>query len=84
MHSPNSYGYGSFWVNGTGLQWTPNTSPPPHNGTLAALDAYFAGWMVCDWWHGVPQLFYKIGGFEKPTVTPVGCADVWLLQDYFD
>ncbi|KAK7553629.1 hypothetical protein IWX49DRAFT_220192 [Phyllosticta citricarpa] len=39
----------------------------------------FAGWMVCDWWHGVPQLFWLmnvVGAYEVPS----SCAEVLLLK----
>ncbi|KAI9372751.1 hypothetical protein BJX61DRAFT_424483 [Aspergillus egyptiacus] len=38
------YGTQDFFVNGTGLQWS------ERNG--------FGGWLVCDWYHNAPQLFY--------------------------
>jgi len=43
------YGSGYFALNSTGLQWYGYGS--------------FGGWLVCDWWHGVPQLFAKLGGY---------------------
>ncbi|KAK8165475.1 hypothetical protein IWX90DRAFT_485041 [Phyllosticta citrichinensis] len=39
----------------------------------------FAGWMVCDWWHNVPQLFWLldvVGPYEIPS----SCAEVLLLK----
>ncbi|USW56682.1 hypothetical protein Slin15195_G100010 [Septoria linicola] len=54
-----------FFVNSTGLQW---------NSTS------FGGWMVCDWWHGVPQLFFRISYYVKTAYpAPSSCADVYLV-----
>ncbi|GIZ41279.1 hypothetical protein CKM354_000459000 [Cercospora kikuchii] len=52
-----------FFVNETGLQWK---SPG------------FGGWIVCDWWHGFPQLFFRINnpGYHYPA--PASCAEVYL------
>ncbi|KAK8200329.1 hypothetical protein HDK77DRAFT_225434 [Phyllosticta capitalensis] len=39
----------------------------------------FSGWMVCDWWHNVPQLFWLMsvpGAFDIPS----SCAEVQLLK----
>lgn len=45
-------GQDGFYINSTGLQWAqyPNA---------AAGNNGFHGWLVCDWWHSVPQLFSK-------------------------
>lgn len=45
-------GAGGFFMNNSGLQW--NSSPSGPAGSNE-----FGGWLVCDWWHGVPQLFAK-------------------------
>ena len=45
-------GTGGWFFNSTGLQL--NTAPTGPAGTNQ-----FGGWLVCDWWHGVPQLFQK-------------------------
>lgn len=39
----------------------------------------FMGWMVCDWWHGMPQLFVRYNVTAAPAV-PVGCADIELRK----
>ena len=46
------YGDPGFTMNQTGLQWNsqPSSSEAPSG---------FGGWLVCDWWHGKPQLFAK-------------------------
>lgn len=66
---------GGFWINGTGLQWTPDVKEKPN-----ASDNVFGGWLVCDWWHGVPQLFFRISYYNDPA--PCSCADVWLEPKY--
>lgn len=38
--------------------------------------------MVCNWWHSVPQLFYRIGLLTVTGSTST-CADVWMLPKYF-
>lgn len=62
-----------FFINSTGLQW--NSSP----GGDPALDA-FGGWIVCDWWHGVPQLFFRLSSYDLPL--PASCADIYLRPEY--
>ncbi|KAM0797564.1 hypothetical protein BDR22DRAFT_862737 [Usnea florida] len=59
-------GFGSegFFFNETGLQY--NQDPDG-----------FAGWLACDWWHGVPQLFWKY--FYFGTDIPSSCAEIDLL-----
>ncbi|GAB7341966.1 hypothetical protein MBLNU457_g0266t1 [Dothideomycetes sp. NU457] len=39
----------------------------------------FKGWMVCDWWHGLPQLFVK-WEVTPAAAVPMGCADVELRK----
>jgi len=46
-------GSGGWFMNSSGLQL--NTYP-----TGPAGSNQFGGWLVCDWWHGVPQLFQKL------------------------
>ncbi|CAD6563581.1 MAG: hypothetical protein ASARMPRED_000070 [Alectoria sarmentosa] len=36
------------------------------------------GWLACDWWHGVPQLFWRTG-FSDTSPYPSSCAEVDLL-----
>ncbi|KAI7284826.1 hypothetical protein KC345_g2104 [Hortaea werneckii] len=64
-----------FYINDTGLQWSssPGTTLPSVNS--------FGGWLVCEWWHGVPQLFFrKI--YDNDTPAPCSCADVYLKPVY--
>ncbi|KAI7168634.1 hypothetical protein KC316_g4977 [Hortaea werneckii] len=64
-----------FYINDTGLQWS--SSP---GSSLSSLNA-FGGWLVCEWWHGVPQLFFrKIYDIDTPA--PCSCADVYLKPVY--
>lgn len=66
-----------FFVNNTGLQWT---SLP---GTPGAVGDTFGGWLVCDWWHGLPQLFFRIGSYKvKDYPAPLSCADIDLIPHY--
>ncbi|KAK6428420.1 hypothetical protein LTR95_015439 [Oleoguttula sp. CCFEE 5521] len=71
-HSDRGLG-GGFFINGTGLQWA-------EAGTGSADGYPFAGWMVCDWWHGVPQLFFRMQYYND--TTPASCADVYLCPEY--
>ena len=50
-----------FSFNETGLQW--NYKP-------------FNGWIACDWWHGVPQLFAQTGDLRGNL--PSSCSRVDL------
>jgi hypothetical protein len=34
--------------------------------------------LACDWWHGVPQLFYLIAGYASYQVIPASCSNVKL------
>lgn len=43
-----------------------------------AMDG-FGGWMVCDWWHGMPQLFVRWTVVPAVAV-PMGCAVVELRK----
>lgn len=66
---------GGFFINGTGLQWSSNA------GENAANDA-FGGWIVCDWWHDSPQLFFRISYYNSVSPAPSSCADVDLIPVY--
>ncbi|KAL2866899.1 uncharacterized protein BJX67DRAFT_119865 [Aspergillus lucknowensis] len=59
------YGIEGFFVNSTGLQWS------ERNG--------FGGWLVCDWFHNAPQLFY-IYRYYTPKY-PASCSEVKLLTE---
>ncbi|KAM0794290.1 hypothetical protein BDR22DRAFT_712883 [Usnea florida] len=61
-------GFGStdgFSFNETGLLW---------GGRGAGV---WKGWLACDWWHGVPQLFWVFS--TTPSGVPSSCAPVELL-----
>lgn len=58
------YGNPGFFFNETGLQYNPD-------------DSEFHGWLACDWWHGVPQLFWEFLYDGEPL--PSSCAEVDLL-----
>lgn len=55
-----------LWYNESGLQWLQDQS--------------FGGWLACDWWHGLPQLFWKVNyapyNYSVPT-----CAQVELKME---
>ncbi|KAL1306138.1 hypothetical protein AAFC00_004250 [Neodothiora populina] len=59
-------GDAAFYLNETGLQYSAPTT--------------FGGWIVCDWWHGVPQLFAKLSHFDLEL--PSSCVDVYLKPTY--
>ncbi|KAK5165107.1 uncharacterized protein LTR77_009204 [Saxophila tyrrhenica] len=69
-------GDSGFWFNGTGLQWTSNPEARPKSPTNE-----FGGWLVCDWWHGVPQLFFRLSYYDDYPA-PKSCADVYLCPEY--
>ncbi|KAE8355081.1 hypothetical protein BDV28DRAFT_129678 [Aspergillus coremiiformis] len=56
------YGSGGFSINNGGLQWLEQHG--------------FGGWLVCDWYHNAPQLFY-LYKFLEPTI-PSSCSKVQL------
>lgn len=74
--SGDEYTVTGFFFNETGLQWT--SSP---TGIGGASDE-FGGWLVCDWWHGTVQLFFRIAYYGVES-TPSSCADVYLIPEYF-
>ncbi|KAA8650120.1 hypothetical protein EYZ11_010900 [Aspergillus tanneri] len=73
MHPHNNYaawepveintGYGDegFTIDGNGLQWS---------------NSLFGGWLVCDWYHNEPQLFYLYKPYEAKF--PSSCSRVNL------
>ncbi|KAL4943137.1 hypothetical protein BDV06DRAFT_190732 [Aspergillus oleicola] len=58
-------GQEGFSANSTGLQWS------AENG--------FGGWLVCDWWHNAPQLFYTYRYYTPEY--PSSCSEVKLLTE---
>ncbi|KAL4804009.1 hypothetical protein BDV18DRAFT_143663 [Aspergillus unguis] len=59
------YGQEGFSVNSTGLQWSKEMG--------------FGGWLVCDWYHNAPQLFY-IYRYYTPEY-PASCSEVKLVTE---
>lgn len=57
-----------------------NTGAWVDKGSLRWTLQGFEDWMVCDWWHGVPQLFAKVGYLNVSV--PEGCATVALEKEY--
>ncbi|KAK5688527.1 hypothetical protein LTS10_000505 [Elasticomyces elasticus] len=70
MSSPDAIENG-FFINSTGLQWT--LTP----GKAGTPEDSFGGWLVCDWWHLEPQLFFR-NKFNHHYSTPKSCAEVFL------
>jgi hypothetical protein len=70
--SPRGMGEG-FFTNSTGLQWSSNAGVNP------AVDSG-GGWIICDWWHGVPQLFFRLAFYDLPL--PASCAEIYLRPEY--
>jgi hypothetical protein len=60
------YGAEGFFINSTGLQWSEQQG--------------FGGWLVCDWYHGAPQLFYIYRYYEPKF--PSSCSTVNLQVEY--
>lgn len=50
------------------------------NATGVQAKGDFGGWVICDWWHGVPQLFHYFKGYETPLSQ--SCEFVQLLPEY--
>lgn len=53
-----------FSFNASGLQFNESTG----------------GWLACDWWHGVPQLFQVNGYLANGYVIPNSCSKVQVLK----
>ncbi|TVY73476.1 hypothetical protein LSUE1_G007416 [Lachnellula suecica] len=67
-------GYSTGWVNNATA------------GGLVVQDEAFAGWIVCEWYHGVnaPQLFALITGYATDLDDiPSSCALVNLVPEFF-
>lgn len=63
----------AFFIDEKGLQYRTATNVSDQNS--------FAGWLVCDWVMGSPQLYWKDHGNETEYFTP-GCSDVRLIPEY--
>ncbi|GAB7337885.1 hypothetical protein MBLNU457_4276t1 [Dothideomycetes sp. NU457] len=64
--------FGAFYINDTGLQWASSPKDMSYD--------QFGGWLVCDWWHGKPQLFARLAYYNVSTLS--SCADIWLVPEY--
>jgi len=50
-----------------------------NNTQLVGAASYgFEGWLACDWWHGMPQLFYLVSGYQIYQKIPTSCSTVHL------
>ncbi|KAJ6037940.1 uncharacterized protein N7446_012214 [Penicillium canescens] len=59
-------GSNGFSVKGNNFQWSEVSS--------------FGGWLVCDWYHNVPQLFYL--NRDHDAAIPSSCSKVQLKVEY--
>ncbi|KAJ5349981.1 hypothetical protein N7541_007708 [Penicillium brevicompactum] len=59
-------GSSGFSVKGNNFQWSEASG--------------FGGWLVCDWYHNAPQLFY-LNRYYTPTI-PSSCSKVQLKAEY--
>lgn len=59
------YGSNDFSIGNDGLQWS-----EPQG---------FGGWLVCDWYHNAPQLFY-LYKYLQPTI-PSSCSKVQVVVE---
>ncbi|KAK6535666.1 hypothetical protein TWF694_002119 [Orbilia ellipsospora] len=52
------------------------------NGSgLVSTNEQWGGWMVCDWAHGVPQLFWRMSYYLSGSL-PSSCGTVQLIPEY--
>ncbi|KAI9718145.1 MAG: hypothetical protein M1828_006843 [Chrysothrix sp. TS-e1954] len=74
--------YGAFYLSQAGelLYNTAGTLANPREN--ATTDNEFGGWLVCDWWHGVAELFWLNAFFDRGLALPRSCAYVNLLAEY--
>jgi hypothetical protein len=73
-----SYGDTGFSFNGSGLissnlEWVGWIGELPARYFLRLADSHLA---ACDWWHGVPQLFWQY--YFRDITLPSSCAKVEL------
>ncbi|KAI9653455.1 MAG: hypothetical protein M1831_006003 [Alyxoria varia] len=79
------YDYGAFFLDGNdrdALVW--NTADEPGNPSANATTDMnaFGGWLACDWWHGVPQLFWKERYYTRSFTLPANCEEIKLRAEY--
>ncbi|KAJ5196793.1 hypothetical protein N7449_007272 [Penicillium cf. viridicatum] len=61
-----SGGSSGYSIKGDNFQWSESSG--------------FGGWLVCDWYHNAPQLFY-LNRYYTPTI-PSSCSTVQLKAEY--
>ncbi|KAE9966861.1 hypothetical protein BLS_007250 [Venturia inaequalis] len=86
----NSVTFGVAWGSGTSYDlWYPTEINGGYgtgdfklddNNNLITTDKYVGGWIVCDWSHGVPQLFNLVSYAANVTI-PDTCARVNLVAE---
>nr|POE72145.1 hypothetical protein CFP56_12021 [Quercus suber] len=59
-----------FFTDANGLEW---------QNAPGAKDGEFGGWIACEWWHEVPQLFFRVGYYND--TLPCSCADIELCLE---
>ncbi|KAJ5604907.1 hypothetical protein N7510_010061 [Penicillium lagena] len=52
----------------------------PKTGLEGAKSQEFGGWLACDWYHGVPQLFFLAKEYKADI--PSTCSKVQLKPEY--
>ena len=72
-----------FKINGTKLLGSSDREFGGWLGKHAALLLWLTALeltmiLACDWWHGVPQLFYLLAGYASYQVIPASCSTVEL------
>ncbi|RDI84261.1 hypothetical protein Vi05172_g5599 [Venturia inaequalis] len=87
----NSVTFGVAWGSGTSYDlWYPTEINGGYgtgdfklddNNNLITTDKYVGGWIVCDWSHGVPQLFNLVSYAANVTI-PDTCARVNLVAEF--
>lgn len=83
INSIDGDSYGQFFLNSTGLQWS---SIAPGKGKVGGPLDEFGGWLACDWWHQVPQLFWLNKAYNVTSTnggkTSGNCEAIQLLPVY--
>ncbi|KAF2149290.1 hypothetical protein K461DRAFT_323809 [Myriangium duriaei CBS 260.36] len=73
INAGNQTANGAAWyTDDNGLEFTSSPTEPKSNS--------FGGWLVCDWFRGVPQLFSKLSYYNS--TNPSSCADINLRLNY--
>lgn len=71
---------GAFFMNSTGLQWNSVGTAADPMSNIANNE--FGGWLACDWWHDVPQLFWRLQYNKVNRNISANCAAIDLVPVY--